>query len=129
MDTLAAMRRWLALILLLMFPLQAVQAANTGLYEHLQGSHEHHQHRHGESSLASASAQLHSGGTLGPEAPRTIHADCSVCHLVHAPGLLTAAPVEFPTSLAGDPLALPSDSALRDANGVRPERPKWQRTV
>jgi len=123
-DTLAAMRRLIALILLLLFPLQAVQAANTGLYEHLQGTH-HHQHD--APPAASPYDSLQSSGTVASASPRTIHADCNVCHLVHAPGLLTATVTELPVAASATNSLLPSITPPGSASGGRPERPKWQR--
>ena len=112
------MRRFVALLLLVLLPLQAIWAAAAPYCQHEDeaASHHigHHQPEHQHATAVDA-------GDHGDEASST-HSDCHVCHsgtvLVHEVRLVQAmstTTLPVPTLTQGLP-APPT---------ARPERPKW----
>lgn len=115
------MRRWFAILLLVLLPLQAIWAAAAPYCEHEQAQAAskhlgHHEHEHQEVDV---------GEDEAPSKPGAAHTDCHVCH-----GSATA-------PVIGDAMASPQFSAthfsISEATALtappltRPERPKWQR--
>lgn len=123
-PTLAPVRRWLSILLLVLLPLQFGWTAVAAYCEHETrtesqhlGHHEHPEPGHENSWEAHlASPDAPSGG---------FHFDCGHCHgqiaVLH---LLVA---DLPADLSGGSfVAAPSD-ASRAPPSPRPERPQWAR--
>ncbi len=125
-----AMRRLVALFLLVLLPLQSVWAAAAPYCQHEgdAASHHigHHQPEHAHTTVAEASQDDAHGAPGEPATPgegaASAHSDCHVCHggtvlahevrLVHA---MSASAPPVPALAQGLP-APPTE---------RPERPKW----
>jgi hypothetical protein len=112
------MRRWLAVLLLVFLPLQAVWAAAAPYCHHEEGASTlhvgHHAHEH-------ASPQADDDSADGPAAS---HADCHVCH--GGAGAVTAF-IAAPEHPAWRARAHPPAAALPAAPVALPERPNWAR--
>ena len=120
------MRRFVALLLLVLLPLQAIWAAAAPYFQHeAEGaSHHigHHQPEHAHAPAVDATDSHGTPGDPGGDAASGTHTDCHVCHggtaLAHEVRLsqvvqTTTLPV--PTLVAGLP-APPAE---------RPDRPSW----
>lgn len=125
------MRRFVALFLLVLLPLQAIWAAAAPYCQHEGEAASHHighhqpEHRHatGADAPDAHGAPVDAGdhGDHGDEASST-HSDCHVCHsgtvLVHEVRLVQAMP-------ASTPPAPTLTQGLPAPPTERPERPKW----
>ena len=131
------MRRWLAVFLLILLPLQlswAVAAAYCGHDGQVEGAvitgsdggamppHVgHHEHRHEPPAGASASADA---GSEAADASTAAEDDCGICHFGH-----TQPPVSMPVAWPG--VSAPAIAAdgpdLWSSRGPdRHERPNWR---
>lgn len=115
-DRMRAMRRWLAVLLLVLLPLQFTWAAAAAYCQHETGAAAkhfgHHDHKH------------HQDSTDTSDAPSfTVDLDCAACHAgcaaatVNVPALaLDAAPPALAPWRPHAPAAPPT---------AQPERPNW----
>jgi Protein of unknown function (DUF2946) len=116
------MRRWLAILMLVLLPLQFSWAAVAAYCGHETGQHAqhlgHHEHQH------SGSANVHADpGSADPNAPAGFDFDCGHCHASGA-GLPAPAEGMVPLTLATHP-ATPVEGAVRTLAQSPPERPQW----
>lgn len=113
------MRRWLAILLLVLLPLQSVWAAAAAYCQHETGAGAqhfgHHEHKHHQGSADTSNSS---------DVPSfAVDADCAVCHAVCA-----AATVDVP-SLVVD-ISRPAITpwylhAPVSPPTAQPERPNW----
>lgn len=119
------MRRWLALLLLVLLPLQFGWAAVADYCSHALGTEQghlgHHDHAvHGHAPVADDAGDAGSGNDAA-----ATHVDCGHCHghwfgvLALATALVPQAPADAPPALGPAP---PADHAP-----AQPERPQWRR--
>lgn len=121
-----AMRRLVALLLLVLLPLQAVWAAAAPYCQHEGGAASHHighhqpEHHHADAAQPSpADGEGHHDGTNGAGAE---HSDCHVCH----GGTVLAHEVRLAQVMTATTQPAPSVAhGLPAPPGERPERPKW----
>lgn len=121
------MRRWIALVLLVLLPLQAIWAAAAPYCQHefdpAAGHIGHHQHEHADQHPDQQPDASPDGTSTGDgSGAADAHADCHVCH---SGSVLTH---ELRAVQWGATASLPSPlSALAPPAppGERPERPKW----
>ena len=128
-----AMRRLVALLLLVLLPLQAVWAAAAPYCQHEGDAASrhigHHQPEHAHTSVGNATDAIQDDAHGAPGEPDTpgegaasAHSDCHVCHggsvLTHEVRLVQAMSASAPPvpALAQGLPAPPTE---------RPERPKW----
>lgn len=118
------MRRWFAVLLLALLPLQFSWAAVTAYCEHeseAQSQHlGHHEHSHAGSAGIDNGSQP--AGQEGPAAPDV---DCGHCHgsCCSMPALAGAL---VPPALSSRPVAL-VEGSVRTVAQNPPERPQWLR--
>lgn len=115
-DTLAPVRRWLSILMLVLLPLQFSWAAVASYCEHERGAEAVHVGHHAHEHAASADA-----GENGK--PAGFDVDCGHCHgQLAVPALRLTAP-----ALAGSagPLVPTAADAVRAPPSPRPERPQW----
>lgn len=112
------MRRWFAILLLVLMPLQSLWAAAAPYCAHEESPKAmhlgHHTHEHQQS-------QADDGTSKG--SPAT-HADCHVCHGGAAVAMGAIGTLDQPT-VGGDAPRLVS--LIRTAPVTQPERPNWAR--
>ena len=125
-PTLAAMRRWLCVLLLALLPLQFSWAAVVGYCAHEANATAphlgHHQHAHEDASLenAATSASADAGGTSAPSA---LDLDCGHCHGL---GVVVSVPVAGPPTLRALHHAAPWPArGLASHPTAPPDRPQW----
>jgi len=118
-------RRFLAIVLLAMLPLQFSWAAVASYCEHEpQGSGHFGHHEHQQHADACADAGLVADeDAQGDKAPGAMDLDCGHCH-----GQCSVV-LTLPARLPGSPSTAPPSAATDDAGGAyapaRPERPQW----
>jgi Protein of unknown function (DUF2946) len=116
------MRRWLAILMLALLPLQFSWAAVAAYCGHETGQHAehlgHHEHRHTGQSHADQDR-----AATDQNAPAGFDFDCGHCHGTFAS---MSAPVGdlSPLALASHPATL-VESTLRTLAQSPPERPQW----
>ena len=116
------MRRWFAILLLVLLPLQALWAAAAPYCEHEKtpaaSKHlGHHEHEHQEAVPGDVDTD---GGSSLPTAG---HTDCHVCH---GSAVVAAVSVAAASHAFGpEHPALSRVSTLPSPPHPRPERPKW----
>lgn len=119
------MRRLVAIVLLMLLPLQSIWAAAAPYCQHEAtptsahpGHHTHEHHHHADADTAS-----HGGETSPDQPPMQDHADCHVCHACSSPqGELT---LRFQPPPAAATLGEAPAAGLPSPLASRPERPKW----
>lgn len=114
------MRRWLAIFLLVLLPVQLGWAA-VGVYcAHESGAAAdhfgHHDHRHSVDDNGNDKGSL----------PKGAHADCASCHGIGASVLLSDASAHCPDHLTSLSIDMPLAWPLAE-HPAEPERPKWAR--
>ena len=114
------MRRWFAILLLVLLPLQAIWAAAAPYCEHEQAPAAakhlgHHEHEHQDVDV---------GPDESPGKPGATHADCHVCHGSASAPIAGGACGSPP--LRAKHLSISEATALTAPPLTRPERPKWQ---
>jgi hypothetical protein len=119
------MRRFVALLLLVLLPLQAVWAAAAPYCQHEGGAASHHighhqpEHHADAAQPSSADGEGHHDGTNGAGAE---HSDCHVCH----GGTVLAHEVRLARVMSTTTQPVPTVAhGLPAPPGERPERPKW----
>lgn len=120
--TLPPVRRLLAIVLLVLLPLQFSWAAVASYCEHEtsvdDGHLGHHEHPHHRDAAPDADSDRTADSTAG-----TIDVDCGHCH-GHCTGLL-ALPDGVPGGLTTAPPRASADEAGGAHAPARPERPQW----
>ena len=118
------MRRWFAILLLALLPLQFSWAAVAGYCGHESGAQAqhlgHHEHQHAGQADVDKGDDLASGA-----APTGSDFDCGHCHTgcCAMPGLVAS-----PQPLAiASPLVTPIKGVVRTLAQTPPERPQWLR--
>lgn len=114
------MRRWIAVLLLLIVPLQLSWGAVSGYCLHEDGNAPrhfgHHVHQHADAAGKSSDAKALGG----------VDSDCAGCHLNGAIALLTSVIEQTIAGVTSDvdstPSVLPASRAVQP-----PERPQWSR--
>ncbi|WP_406625502.1 hypothetical protein [Acidovorax sp. SDU_ACID1] len=120
------MRRWLAILLLVLMPAQATWAVAAGYCVHTPGAAasdhlgHHDPSAHGHASVLADAPQAQDAGSDG--APHGHH-DCGHCHGQCAGLLIGLAPL--PLERIPGPSVQPIDDPWAALASVRPERPKW----
>lgn len=114
------MRRWFAILLLVLLPLQALWAAAAPYCEHEQEPAKvhlgHHSHEHQDAAAGDGSPAGQAGAA---------HPDCHVCHgSAGAADLMTNADT---SPFGTEYFSISGQSALPMPPPSRPERPNWQR--
>lgn len=116
------MRRWLAILLLTLLPLQFSWAAVTVYCGHESGEQAqhlgHHEHQHADQAGADDG-----GAPADPTAPAGFDFDCGHCHGTCA-SLPTPVVGLAALSVAAHP-TVASDRSLRTLAQSPPERPQW----
>lgn len=113
------MRRFVAILMLVLLPLQVSWAAAAVYCQHetaAEAAHfGHHEHRHdGHAADGAADAKL----------PGAVDGDCSVCHAICAVAVFAAS---APAVVAADTaVAVPFPDPPASAPTARPERPNWR---
>ena len=119
------MRRWLAILLLVLLPTQATWAAVAGYCVHKLGSavshlghHDHAAHGHASTLLDESDTTFSiSDATLG------VSHDCGHCHGQYAGMLLRVESLRF--EQIPSPSIAVNDEPCTAYHSLRPERPKW----
>lgn len=119
------MRRFVALLLLVLLPLQAVWAAAAPYCQHEGGAASqhigHHQPEHQHATGFDAPDGHGAPGDQGSDANST-HSDCHVCHS----GTVLAHEVRLVRAMSASMLPVPAlTQGLPKPPTERPERPKW----
>jgi hypothetical protein len=120
------MRRWLAILLLVLLPAQTTWAVVAGYCVHESsaaashfGHHDHASHSHAP-GLPGASGTPESNS----DATASVVHDCGHCHGLYASMLITFEPLQLKPNPG---LSAPTSDQPRAACTVtRPERPKWE---
>jgi hypothetical protein len=121
------MRRFLAVILLAMLPLQFSWAAVATYCAHESrgdGHFGHHEHRHHADAGSDAGLDAEADAA-GDKAPGALDLDCGQCH-----GQCSVMPTlsaTVPGALATEPSRAFTDKAGGAPVPTRPERPQWLR--
>jgi len=115
------MRKFLAIFLLVLLPLQFSWAAVAGYCQHEAGATANHPGHHTHDHQA---ADLHESGKDGT-ASTGVHHDCATCHL----GCAAALTSDLKTPPAATAQGHQSDYHVNPtpAHTERPERPQWLR--
>lgn len=124
------MRRFLAVILLAMLPLQFSWAAVASYCEHETqagaghfGHHEHEHHADIGTDAEPAAALEVSADVQGDKAPGAVDLDCGHCHGCGSVMLTQISGVLGEDSMAHPSATLDEDGAAHTP--TRPERPQW----
>jgi DUF2946 family protein len=121
------MRRWLAIFLLLVLPLQFTWAAAATYCQHedaaTRGGHfGHHQHQHKGSAVKAVHAQDHK--SPDGHAKLVVDDDCGYCHLLATKPVVMQVPVW--AVLAGKDFQHAEVHPLGSRNPGGLERPDWR---
>lgn len=118
------MRRWLAIVLLALLPLQFSWAAVAAYCAHeAGGSHVgHHEHQHHGVATPDTAADG-DDAQADTKLPGAADADCGHCHGGCA-GVLAAVAIAHAASPRGRPVIAPEKS-VRARAPTPPERPQW----
>ena len=119
------MQRWLAILLLVLLPIQFSWAAVAVYCGHEQGpqsehlGHHEHEHQH-----AQASAHDGKAPEEGPSVSFGFDLDCGHCHASFVTVPVMAPALVIP--LSGRPSPLADVDSLRERPSAPPERPQWR---
>ncbi len=119
------MRRWLALILLVLLPLQATWAAAARYCEHAAGAGATHVGHHDHGAHGHATPAADDTGAEGDAPTSDTAPDCGHCHGLGS-GLVDRAATAWAPQVADAPAA-PADRRQADHAPEQPERPQWAR--
>lgn len=123
------MRRFVAILLLMLLPLQSIWVAAAPYCQHEESAgvghvgHHSHEHHHAHDTADSAHASAMDKGSSPDQPPGLEHADCHVFHSGCSP--LSEQAFNFHLRLSADRLGLEPVAALPSPMSARPERPKW----
>lgn len=115
------MRRWLAVLLLALLPVQLTWAAVAPYCQHETtqsghfGHHEHHHH--------AAVADEADGASGADKSPLTVDFDCGQCHGVWVGLNQVVSPPMLPTPSTRP--GVPAGDGAAAGTAERPERPNW----
>jgi len=118
-------RRFLAIVLLAMLPLQLSWAAVASYCEHeTQGTGHfgHHEHQH-HTDAGSDAGPVADAEAQGDKASGAMDLDCGHCH--GQCGVMLTLPARLPGSLSTAPPTATIDEAGGAHAPARPERPQW----
>jgi len=123
------MRRFVAILLLMVLSVQFSWAAAAGYCEHEQDATPqhigHHEHQHPQGESVVDKLPVDAPDEDGSKKPAGGHADCAYCHLSAAKNFSTLT-MALPRSDASSP-ALTAAVAVESHLLDRIERPKWHR--
>lgn len=119
------MRRWLAILLLVLLPAQATWAVVAGYCVHKPGGAASHFGHHDHASHSHAPTLPDAPGTPGANNDATTGAsnDCGHCHGQYAGMLIGIEPLQLDRCPAASAPA--SDESWAAHTAARPERPQW----
>jgi hypothetical protein len=123
------MRRWLAVLLLVLLPVQFSWAAVAGFCAHSAsapahgGHHDHAVHGHADSAASQSAVGDETASTAG--APSTPGTDCGHCH-GHVTALAGVAAPHVTLPLRHAPPTLGA-AHVAEPTPTQPERPQWAR--
>ncbi|MBK6612530.1 hypothetical protein [Ottowia sp.] len=119
------MRRWLAILLLVLLPAQTTWAVVASYCAHQPGAAASHLGHHEDGSHGHTSPLLDGSGTPDPSSNATASAshDCEHCHGQHAAMPFRVEPLGL--DFIPGSSASASDDLETASAPARPERPKW----
>lgn len=122
------MRRWFALLLIALLPIQfswAAVAAYCGHESNVQAQHwGHHEHQHTGTGGTDTPPDVVLDGAADAEPSAGLHVDCGHCHASCAGLPVPASALSLPALAA--PAAAHGVPAARSLAPTPPERPQWQ---